>query len=223
MLSQGASSTSATAPFHGRSAPSVVLAAAIVYCSVECQKFVGRSKGRFKPRARTLTDIVAGLAFPQAVLRKVRLPKLPRTPTSADMHGTDRTSYKFDIVLCESKNPTITRTVDVPAWWTFRQLHYVLQYSMGPWQCSHLHEFRFTAPNGQGRTYLDSTVMTICGREGFEDDGASGSKLLETNVKLNDVWETGGKHAALAPCQLIYEYDFGMSPFPLLWSRVLLD
>jgi hypothetical protein len=55
-----------------------------------------------------------------------------------------RESYTFHIELLDSKNPVITRTVDVPSWYSFKQFHTVIQYSFGPWQDCHLHEFRFT-------------------------------------------------------------------------------
>ncbi|CAA7268630.1 unnamed protein product [Cyclocybe aegerita] len=52
-------------------------------------------------------------------------------------------AYTFDITLVASSSPAITRTVAIPAWFTFRQLHYTLQYAMGPWQHTHMHEFSF--------------------------------------------------------------------------------
>ncbi|KIM38029.1 hypothetical protein M413DRAFT_250023 [Hebeloma cylindrosporum] len=57
-----------------------------------------------------------------------------------------RDAYTFDLTLLGTSNPVIKRTFDVPAWYTFRQLHYTLQYAMGPWDCTHLHEFSFTIP-----------------------------------------------------------------------------
>ena len=58
----------------------------------------------------------------------------------------ERDAYTFELILLGTSNPVVKRTFDVPAWYTFRQLHYTLQYAMGPWHCTHLHEFSFNAP-----------------------------------------------------------------------------
>jgi hypothetical protein len=63
--------------------------------------------------------------------------------TMAYLRARFRESYTFHIELLNSKNPVITRTVDVPSWYSFKQFHTVIQNSFGPWQDCHLHEFRF--------------------------------------------------------------------------------
>ncbi|KAF8586915.1 hypothetical protein K439DRAFT_1339526 [Ramaria rubella] len=47
-------------------------------------------------------------------------------------------AYVFFVELMGSSDPPITRTVAVPAWFTFQQLHFTLQYIFGPWQNCHL-------------------------------------------------------------------------------------
>ncbi|TFK33373.1 hypothetical protein BDQ12DRAFT_691173 [Crucibulum laeve] len=36
-------------------------------------------------------------------------------------------AYKFTMTLLGTKSPKVTRTFFVPAWWTFRKLHYTIQ------------------------------------------------------------------------------------------------
>ena len=60
--------------------------------------------------------------------------------------SSERDAYTFDLTLVGTSSPVIKRTFDVPAWYTFRQLHYTLQYAMGPWDCTHMHEFSFNTP-----------------------------------------------------------------------------
>ncbi|KAF5361590.1 hypothetical protein D9757_011553 [Collybiopsis confluens] len=120
--------------------------------------------------------------------------------------------YTFKIELLGSKDPKIYRIVDVPAWYTFQYLHFVIQYAFGPWQQCHLHEFYY-ARNKANRTGTISfdpveTVLKILA-EGEEPDALSGMRnlglfnrapppvtphLWEKQVKLEDVYDEAGPH-----------------------------
>ncbi|KAK7060801.1 hypothetical protein VNI00_000534 [Paramarasmius palmivorus] len=135
-----------------------------------------------------------------------------------------RKSYTFEIDLLGSSNPKITRTVDVPAWFTFQELHFVIQYAFGPWQQCHLHEFSYStsAPNRTGRISLaaDKTVLKILA-EGEAPDpyiglfgGRNPPHLYEKQVKLSDIYDLSGTHRSRvvrdgAVLPLVYLYDFG--------------
>ncbi|EEB98918.1 hypothetical protein MPER_01488 [Moniliophthora perniciosa FA553] len=71
-------------------------------------------------------------------------------------------SYTFKFELLGSSNPKITRIVDVPAWYTFQELHFVIQYAFGPWQQCRLHEFSYSTspPNRSGLVSL-APVQTV--------------------------------------------------------------
>ncbi|KAL8278332.1 hypothetical protein RQP46_009224 [Phenoliferia psychrophenolica] len=117
-------------------------------------------------------------------------------------------AYTFDILLVGSSNPAISRTVAVPSWWTFKQFHYVMQYSMGPWQNTHLHEFRFVDTPSDPRNFFSARrdLLKIVTQDALDEPDMSGmpgfgvmpklTQILEDKVKLCDIWEAGGKHRA---------------------------
>lgn len=124
-----------------------------------------------------------------------------------------RKAYTFELTLVGSSNPVIKRTFDVPVWFTFRQLHYTLQYAMGPWNCTHLHEFTFS-----------KTRLQIGPKSFYEADEPvnqfsvtrSTAKEKEEDLLLKDVFDPSGKlyhtvaqaHGEIFP--LTYLYDFGV-------------
>lgn len=133
-------------------------------------------------------------------------------------------AYTFKFELLGSSNPKITRIVDVPAWYTFQELHFVIQYAFGPWQQYHLHEFSYSTspPNRSGAMSLApvQTVLKILA-EGEAPDpyaqlfgGRNTPHLYEKQVKLSDIYDPSGIHRScvihdgdLLP--LTYLYDFG--------------
>lgn len=117
-----------------------------------------------------------------------------------------------------SSDPVISRTFDVPSWFTFRQMHYTLQYAMGPWQQTHLHDFYFekmSSSDEKARNILSprKQLLKISSKENLEDH--MGPKQDETKIQLSDVYEpTGRLRDVVAPggelATLIYLYDFGV-------------
>lgn len=146
-------------------------------------------------------------------------------------HPITRKVYTFKIELLGSQDPVITRIVDVPAWYTFEELHFVVQYAFGPWQQCHLHEFsyRTTKSNRTGTISLKPLgeilriVMADDEDDGFSFPGLPGlpsvPKMFEKNVKLKDIYDPSGRlrekvldgDGHVLP--LTYVYDFGVSCF----------
>jgi hypothetical protein len=95
---------------------------------------------------------------------------------------------ELDITLSASK-PKIWRRVLVPADFTFRELHYVIQFSMG-WTNSHLHQFIV----GRHDRCIGMTFD-----DGFDDD-----------MEMEDGRKVNISELLNAPKDKIkYEYDFG--------------
>ncbi|KAH8831620.1 MM3350-like domain-containing protein [Flagelloscypha sp. PMI_526] len=131
--------------------------------------------------------------------------------------------YTFKFKLLGSRDPVITRTVDVPAWWSFQQLHFVIQYAFGPWEQCHLHEFSYSTskPNNSGIISLapDQTVLKICSGDGAPQSmfGEPVPKFFfEKEIMLKDIYDVKGKHRSLVESAsdgnllpLVYLYDFG--------------
>jgi hypothetical protein len=67
-----------------------------------------------------------------------------RTKRAASPPGGGGTLYQFRVALPGTK-PLVWRRIQVPAEFSFWDLHVALQDAMG-WQDRHLHEFRFAAP-----------------------------------------------------------------------------
>jgi transcriptional regulator with XRE-family HTH domain len=87
-------------------------------------------------------------ANPQLAARLGFLPSAsPRThrPRSSRVADYDAV-LRFEIVLDEIE-PRVWRRIEVPATYTFWDLHVAIQDAMG-WQDSHLHEFRILEPGG---------------------------------------------------------------------------
>ncbi|KZP18783.1 hypothetical protein FIBSPDRAFT_744914 [Athelia psychrophila] len=127
-------------------------------------------------------------------------------------------AYTFELTLIGSSDPVISRTFDVPSWFTFRQMHYTLQYTMGPWMQTHLHDFYFekmTPAEEKNRNLLSprKPLLKISSKGDLEVD--TFPKQDETKIKLSDVYEpTGRLRDVVAPggelATLIYLYDFGV-------------
>ncbi|KIY67823.1 hypothetical protein CYLTODRAFT_443777 [Cylindrobasidium torrendii FP15055 ss-10] len=132
-----------------------------------------------------------------------------------------KTVYTFKIELLGSRDPVITRVVDVPAWYTFQELHFVIQYAFGPWQQVHLHEFSYKTgrPNRSGGISFapDTSVLRIR-MDGEQDElpefAPKSPQIYESQIKLSDVYDAEGKHRAKVlkngeVLPLEYLYDFG--------------
>ncbi|KAL1754586.1 MM3350-like domain-containing protein, partial [Schizophyllum commune] len=128
-------------------------------------------------------------------------------------------AYRFDIELDGSRDPVIKRTVEVPASYTFQELHYVLQYAFA-WQNYHLHGFTFHEPlppppiDGRFVPRIPKEALRIIGEEDDFDDFLGPAPLLDKKVKLSDVYGARGRYrkrvlqeGAIPP--MLYEYDFG--------------
>ncbi|KAJ7593335.1 hypothetical protein C8J56DRAFT_930848 [Mycena floridula] len=131
--------------------------------------------------------------------------------------------YTFRIELLGSKDPVITRLVDVPAWYTFQYFHFVLQYAFGPWQQSHLHQWSFSPakPNRSGCISLErdqSVLKMIAADDHIEDPLFGGPRIpwmYEKNVKLSDIYDESGRYFKMVQengevLPLTYLYDFGV-------------
>ncbi|KAF8649267.1 hypothetical protein AX16_005919 [Volvariella volvacea WC 439] len=118
------------------------------------------------------------------------------------------------MTLVKSSNPVIKRTFDVPSWFTFRQLHYTIQYAMGPWQCCHLHEFMFATGEVDAFWRPTGEKLKIMPQDLLDDNASGAPKEAEENLKLSAVYGAGAPLRDLifdgrkfAP--LYYLYDFG--------------
>lgn len=132
-------------------------------------------------------------------------------------------AYTFKLTLLGTSDPVITRVFDVPAWFTFRQLHYTIQYAMGPWDDAHLHEFSFEMPLTGERSILNARKAVLkIGSEPEQVINLPGVPTprpppfeIETNIQLSDVFDADGRlHNVVAPngnvLPLFYLYDFGV-------------
>ncbi|KAL1733733.1 MM3350-like domain-containing protein, partial [Schizophyllum commune] len=128
-------------------------------------------------------------------------------------------AYIFDIELDGSRDPVIKRTVEVPASYTFQELHYVLQYAFA-WQNYHLHSFTFYEPlpprrtDGRFEPRIPKEALRIVGVEDEFEDDFGPAPLLDKNVKLTDVYGARGRYRRRVGQEgeippMLYEYDFG--------------
>jgi len=108
------------------------------------------------------------------------------------MTKTNNLIYQFRISLSHIE-PIIWRRIQVPANYTFWDLHVAIQDSMG-WLDYHLHEFRIKAP-------LNNEIVSI----GIPDDEFGEFEVMPG-------WEVPITAYLAEPGQAIeYEYDFGDS------------
>jgi len=114
---------------------------------------------------------------------------------------TDRV-YQFKISL-EEISPKIWRRIQVPAKYTFWDLHVAIQDAMG-WYDKHLHVFRIKRKHGQKIVHI-----------GIPDD-----MKYEDTPEIHPGWEVSmWAHFNDLGVEAIYEYDFGDS-----WiHKVLLE
>ena len=121
--------------------------------------------------------------------------------------------------------PPIKRTVDVPASFTFRDLHCVVQYAFG-WDSSHVHMFSFYNQKAKkrGGRYIfneqNEVLHVKAARNGFKPMfGAVPEDCVvrEDQVKLSDVLDDDGKFREVVDmegkpaCPIVYTYDLGVS------------
>lgn len=102
---------------------------------------------------------------------------------------TNLSVYQFRITLLDIK-PPVWRRIQVPANYSFWDLHVAIQDSMG-WLDYHLHEFRLKKPDG-------SKVVEI----GIPDDNLGRDVLPGWEQRIADFMPEPGMGAA-------YYYDFG--------------
>lgn len=124
--------------------------------------------------------------------------------------------YKFQVTLCESKE-TVVRDFTMPANMTFRDLHYMIQLSMG-WLDKHLYNFKLDGDNiritqfhldddFEDERYFKNKVMTTKAQDKIVkmiDPTSRNHELFyfeSKTIRLDDYFD---EHD-----ELIYEYDFG--------------
>ncbi|KAL1669420.1 MM3350-like domain-containing protein [Schizophyllum commune] len=132
-------------------------------------------------------------------------------------------AYTFTIELMTGFKPPIKRTVDVPASFTFRDLHCVVQYAFG-WDSSHVHMFSFYNQKAKkrGGRYIfndqNEVLHVKAARNGFKPMfGAVPEDCVvrEDQVKLSDVFDDNGKFREVVDmegkpaCPIVYTYDLG--------------
>ncbi|KIM83647.1 hypothetical protein PILCRDRAFT_69185 [Piloderma croceum F 1598] len=137
-------------------------------------------------------------------------------------------AYTFELTLLGSSNPDIKRVFDIPAWFTFRQLHYTIQYAMGLWNCTHLHEFSFQRLSNSHRNLLTPRhdILKIMPADHLKDEFDMPPmpgmpprrhvfKEREESLLLSDIFDPAGRLRCIAApdeefLPLIYLYDFGV-------------
>jgi len=122
-------------------------------------------------------------------------------------------TYVFKVDLLDSRDPKISRTFSIPSSWTFQKFHAAIQHVFS-WQNEHVHVFTFHIPLEGARNKVVSIQDTDMLGWDDEAEGPNNIVFEERTVKLNDIWEEGGKYrrevtnnATLGGC--FYEYDFG--------------
>lgn len=125
----------------------------------------------------------------------------------------------------DSSDPVVSRTFDIPSWFTFRQLHYTVQYAMA-WTVSHAHSFSCkkmsTGKTSRRALPARKELLKILSKEGLRyanyDDMYSLDDIPtedEAQVKLSDVYDSDGRLRDVVspngvPPVLMYLYDFGV-------------
>ncbi|TRM59472.1 MM3350-like domain-containing protein [Schizophyllum amplum] len=125
-------------------------------------------------------------------------------------------AYTLDIRIVGSKKPVIKRIVDVPSWYTFEELHYVIQYAFS-WENCHLHSFVFYRPRPRCRRIPAGKEIIRFLPHGKREDPWSDPDttiLKEEVATLADVYGEAGKYHSEVESRdtilpLIYLYDFG--------------
>lgn len=137
----------------------------------------------------------------------VRLPRTKKpAPKPARTTRAPRIALirQFLIVLHES-SPLVWRRIQVPATYSFWDLHVAIQDAMG-WEDKHLHEFRL--PNPETRD-----TVTI-GIPGDEADQAEHPVTAGWTVAIAPVLDRQEVHAP----SMLYAYDFGDG-----WLHTVID
>lgn len=106
--------------------------------------------------------------------------------------GRNKTVFQFKITLREIK-PVIWRRIQVPATYSFWDLHVAIQGAMG-WTDSHLHEFKVVNP--QNEKIHTMSILTD-GEEEFCDD-----LFLDWEKRIDAYFSEENPRA-------FYRYDFG--------------
>jgi hypothetical protein len=137
-------------------------------------------------------------------------------------------AYTFELTLVDSSNPVITRTFDVPSWFTFKELHWCIQYGMGPWDHTHLHQFEFKRPGPRSRLSFDA-VLEIHPESSLADRDQYANipwmprmnrcpAVSEIKTKLKDIYDSDSgqsiRNTVLDSTgqvlPLVYIYDMGV-------------
>lgn len=130
--------------------------------------------------------------------------RIPTTKKSSPRSARPTLVRQFLIVLQET-DPLVWRRIQVPARYTFWDLHVAIQDAMG-WQDCHLHEFRL----------VDATesVIASIGLPSDEDDPADRPTLPGWTIPLATFFDRRALHSPPA----VYAYDFGDD-----WRHTLID
>jgi len=126
-------------------------------------------------------------------------------PEVTNMSKTEKLVYQFKISLYQIE-PRIWRRIQVPAKYSFWDLHVAIQDAMG-WLDYHLHAFRFRPKHKR-----KSIEIGIPGDDFYDD------------IEVIPGWEVPIIDHFTEPVQLIeYEYDFGDSWYhEILFEGILL-
>lgn len=102
--------------------------------------------------------------------------------------------YELKIQLKNITKPPVWRKVRVASFYTFEDLHEIIQMAMG-WEASHLHQFIV----GERRS---ANAICIAMEDSEIEDFFNGEVLLEAEVTLDQFLKNPKD-------KLLYEYDFG--------------
>lgn len=130
----------------------------------------------------------------------VRLPRTKKKPASPAPARTTRAPRialvrQFLVVLHES-SPLVWRRVQVPAAYSFWDLHVAIQDAMG-WEDRHLHQFRLPDPETHGTLTIGIPVE--------EGDQAEHPVVAGWTVAIAPMLDRQDVHAP----SILYAYDFG--------------
>lgn len=131
-------------------------------------------------------------------------------PLSPSGQSTSSEAFVFKITLNDS-TPRIWRRIEVPATYTFFDLHCAIQDTMG-WTDSHLHAFRLDT-RSQSKSKRESKRGTIITIEFPNPEGHDEYSDECYDERKEHVADWFGKRMT----QCVYDYDFGDS-----WAHTVL-
>ena len=129
---------------------------------------------------------------------------------SKELTSNPQEVFVFKITLNESK-PRVWRRIEVPATYTFFDLHCAIQDAMG-WTDSHLHAFRLDT-RSQSKSNRGSKQGTIITIEFPNSEGKDEYSDECYDERVERIADWFGKRMT----QCVYDYDFGDS-----WTHTVL-